>query len=136
MRGRLITTSFMNLSNGILVFLGGGTGAVLRYLLSLVIKSPASGFPSSTFWVNVIGCFIIGCIFSFLHTGNQSLKLLCIVGLLGGFTTFSSFGIETIRLFKLGDYRMAFFYISLSNICGLGAVYLGTKLSSFWGIKA
>jgi CrcB protein len=118
------------LSNLLFVFIGGGTGAILRYGFSLFIKISPSGFPLATFWVNVIGCFFIGLLYSFLNIENQALRLLLIVGLLGGFTTFSSFGNETMQLIEKGRHQTAFFYVILSNICGLAAVYLGTKISS------
>jgi len=120
----------MTINNLMLVFAGGGIGALFRYMISLFVKNTSSGFPTSTFWVNVTGCFLIGILFSVLKMDNQNLRLLLIVGLLGGFTTFSSFGMETIQLFNSGNYRIAFFYVILSNICGLGAVYFGTKISS------
>lgn len=123
--------SFMKeISNFLLVFVGGGVGALLRYLVSSVMKTPPSGFPTSTFWVNVSGCFAIGLLYSFLNIENQTLRLLLIVGLLGGFTTFSSFGNETIQLFENGQKQTAIFYVLLSNICGLAAVYFGIKFSS------
>jgi CrcB protein len=118
------------LSNLLFVFIGGGIGAVLRYWFSMFIKISPSGFPLATFWVNVIGCFFIGLLYSFLNIENQALRLLLIVGLLGGFTTFSSFGNETMQLIEKGRHQTAFFYVILSNICGLAAVYLGTKISS------
>lgn len=84
----------------------------------------------ATFWVNVSGCLAIGILYSFLNIENQTLRLLLVVGLLGGFTTFSSFGNETIQLFENGHKQTAVFYVLLSNICGLAAVYLGVKISS------
>lgn len=123
--------NFMKItSNLIFIFIGGGTGALLRYGFSQLIKVSPTGFPLATFWVNVIGCFFIGLLYSFLTLENQSLRLLLIVGLLGGFTTFSSFGNETIQLIEKGRNQTAFFYVILSNICGLAAVYLGIKISS------
>lgn len=118
------------ISNFLLVFIGGGVGALLRYLVSSVIKTSPSGFPAATFWVNVSGCFAIGLLYSFLNIENQTLRLLLIVGLLGGFTTFSSFGNETIQLFENGQKQTAIFYVLLSNIFGLAAVYFGIKISS------
>jgi len=118
------------LNSLILVFIGGGIGASFRYLISLFIKNQSLGFPFSTFWVNIIGCFAIGILYSLLSYENQPLKLLFIVGLIGGFTTFSSFGYETINLYKNGQLQTALIYVILSNICGLVAVYLGVKISS------
>ncbi len=120
------------ISNIILVFIGGGVVSMLRYLISLMIPNSSSGFPLSTFWVNISGCFLIGLFYSFLSVDNQTFKLLLIIGLLGGFTTFSSFGNETIQLIEKGSHQTAFFYVILSNIFGLVAVYLGTKISSIF----
>ena len=119
----------MGLNNILLVLAGGGVGAVLRYVISLSLKNPSTGFPISTFIINVFGCFLIGILFEVLGTPYNNLKLLLMVGLLGGFTTFSSFGLETIELFNSGHFTTALFYVLLSNICGLAAVYLGIKIS-------
>ncbi len=130
MPGKPIITNFtMGLNNALLVIAGGGAGALLRYIISLTIKNSSSGFPLSTFLINVSGCFLIGILYSVLGTQHQNLKLLLIVGLLGGFTTFSSFGVETIQLFNNGHYSTAIFYVLLSNICGIAAVYSGIKIS-------
>ena len=128
MPGKPITMNFM-FNNFLLVIVGGGTGALLRYIISLVIKNPCSGFPLSTFLINIIGCFFIGILYTIIDSQNQNLKLMLVVGLLGGFTTFSSFGMETMELFNNGHVSTAIFYVILSNICGLAAVYLGIKSS-------
>lgn len=130
MPGKNITTNFMkNLSNFLPVLIGGGTGAVIRYLISLFVKSPQSGFPLATFIINVSGCFAIGVLYSALGAYQYNLKLFLMVGLLGGFTTFSAFGLETIGLLNNRHYFTAVFYVFLSNISALAAVYLGIKIS-------
>ncbi len=112
------------------IFLGGGLGASLRYLISAAIQTPPSGFPISTLVINTAGCFIIGMIYPILNIGNETLKLFVVIGLIGGFTTFSAFGNETFQLLSKGQNQTALIYVILSNICGLIAVYLGNKISS------
>ena len=118
------------MNNLLVVFIGGGIGSLGRYLISQVIKTGSNGFPFTTFWVNITGCFAIGILYSIFSQQNQTLRIFFTVGLLGGYTTFSSFGLETIGLFQRGQYQTGFFYVILSNIFGLIAVYFGTKVSS------
>jgi len=118
----------MGINSFFFVFLGGGLGALIRFLISLFIKNSDSGFPISTFFINVLGCFLIG-VFSILFSAEgNTIRLFLIIGFLGGFTTFSSFGYETYLLFINGKIQTAFFYIILSNLCGLVAVYSGAKI--------
>jgi len=121
-----------NTINILLVFAGGGIGASFRYLLFLLTKNPSNGFPLTTFVINVLGCFIIGLIYHFSWMENSQLKIFLMVGVLGGFTTFSSFGLETFQLLVNAKYQTAIFYVILSNICGLAAVYAGIKISSIF----
>lgn len=113
--------------NFLMVFIGGGLGAVLRYLLQLIIgKSEGSTFPFATFAANVLGCILIGLmsIYFFKNKGLETYQLFVITGILGGFTTFSSFSIETILLLKNQQYMMAFIYFFLTNFVGLGLTYI------------
>jgi len=116
------------LNKVLLVFLGGGIGSSIRFSISQLLKSSASGFPYSTFVVNVSGCFLIGLLSSYLDPENQGWRLFILIGVLGGFTTFSSFGYETLRLFDNGQFQTGILYIFLSNLCGLSAVYLGNRI--------
>lgn len=112
------------------VFLGGGFGCALRYLLSLVVGTACDGrFPLGTFVVNVAGCLLIGLLSAL---GAKSLpddvvKFL-VPGFCGGFTTFSTFSKETFALYAGGEHWMAILYVSLSVILGLVAVFLGYTL--------
>jgi CrcB protein len=117
-----------SLSAMILVFLGGGTGAALRYLVGVAIKPSPSGFPLSTFVINVTGCFLIGLAASLFKPEQTALRNLLIVGFLGGFTTFSTFANESLQLFNIGASKTAVLYLILSNICGIIAVYSGARL--------
>lgn len=118
----------------LLVGIGGAVGSVLRYLVSGWVQN-ASGsvsFPFGTLAVNVSGCFVIG-ILSYLADVRglltPELRALFVIGVLGGFTTFSSFGNETMALARDGEMGYAFANIALSLILGLGAVYAGRMLT-------
>lgn len=113
--------------NCLLVGLGGFIGAVLRYLISLIpIKNPES-FPINTFIINIIGAFAIGCIvFAVSKNENIDLKLLLFlkVGICGGFTTFSTFSLETAELIKGDSVLTAVIYVIASIVVGILAVML------------
>lgn len=112
----------------LLVFVGGGTGAALRYLVGLAIKPVPSGFPVATFLINIAGCFLIGVAASFIKPEQTAVRNLLIVGFLGGFTTFSTFANESLQLFNIGASKTGLLYLILSNICGIVAVYTGARL--------
>lgn len=118
----------------LLVGLGGAVGSVLRYLVSGFVQSASNSisFPFGTLAVNVIGCFVIG-VLSYLADVRgvltPEMRALLVVGLLGGFTTFSSFGNETMALVRDGEMGYAFANVAASLILGFGAVYLGRTLS-------
>lgn len=112
----------------ILVAIGGAIGSVLRYLVAVWMKNlHASEFPLHTFTVNIVGCFFIGLIFSWSlqSISFENIRLFLMAGILGGFTTYSSFGLETFDLFKQGKIIVALTYIFTTNILGLIAVYFG-----------
>ena len=117
----------------ILIFLGSGLGGMLRYALSGWIQSwTTESFPTGTLVVNVVGCLAIG----FLGAAFAGPKLIkeeyrigIIVGILGGFTTFSSFGRETFALAADRQLMLAALNLLLSNGLGLSAVWLGTRLA-------
>jgi len=120
-----------------LVAVGGAFGSVLRYgMQSLVQRAAGGSFPAGTFAVNIIGCLIIGVLAAWA-AGPTPLReeygVGLMVGVLGGFTTFSAFGLET---FKLASERHQF-GIALANVvmsCALGvaAVWLGHRLGQRW----
>lgn len=98
----------------LLVFIGGGSGSMLRYLLGRYIGS--SAFPLGTFAVNVVGCFLIGLLGAWIvrHSLSPDLRLLLVVGLCGGFTTFSTFSNEALGLMRSGQPLLCFAYIVAS----------------------
>lgn len=113
--------------NCLAVGLGGFIGAVIRYLMGLIpIKNPAS-FPINTFIINIAGAFAIGCI-AYAMSKNQNIDsrliLFLKVGICGGFTTFSTFSLETAELIKSGSVLIAVIYVVLSVVIGALAVML------------
>ena len=108
------------------VFLGGGLGAVLRYATDVVIKT--APFPLSTLLVNVGGSFLLGALFSISRSGafsSGAFSLFFGVGLLGGFTTFSGFSLQSLKLLEQG--HQMFFWINVVSTTGLSllACWLG-----------
>ncbi len=120
------------MKNILLVGFGGFVGSVLRYAIGAQIVHfvPDAKFPWATLLVNVVGCFAVGVVaFSLerLDFYNSELRLLLITGLLGGFTTFSAFGLETLSLLRQDLWFLAALNIFLSIGLGLLAVYLGLR---------
>jgi len=116
----------------LLVALGGALGSTFRYILAAAIpKFIGKIFLWGTFSVNIIGSILIGILWAYFENSTSSfnLKLFLVVGILGGFTTFSSFALESINLFKTDDVRMALFYIFATNIFGLLGAFGGYYLS-------
>ena len=118
--------------NCLLVALGGGIGACLRYLIGLIpLKEPFT-FPVKTLFINLLGCFVIGLIAA-LAVKNSSLSpkvvLFIKTGLCGGFTTFSTFALETETLIKTGHLGLALIYIALSLLAGVGLAFAGQVLA-------
>ncbi len=119
--------------NALLVFLASGLGGLLRYMVAGVMQAWwGPTFPIGTMTVNVVGCFIMGFLATAL-TGpvmmREEYRIAILVGLLGGFTTFSSFGRETMALVGDGEWTLAAINVVLSNVLGLAAVWAGAALS-------
>lgn len=116
----------------LLVFAGGGIGAALRYWVQGVVYQRAgSAFPYGTVAVNVAGCFIIGLLMVAMEErflATPALRLFLTVGILGGFTTFSSFSFETLALFRDGESALALANVGLSVFTCLCATWTGMKL--------
>ena len=117
-----------------LILVGGGSfiGGVTRYCLSgwLLHNYPEQRFPIGTFAVNFLGCLLIGILAGLAeqqHIISQNLRLFLITGLLGGFTTFSAFGYETLYLARTGSLDLALINIGLSVVVCLAAVWLGLR---------
>ena len=114
----------------LLAGLGGMLGTILRYLLNTAVYNwfEYPVFPYGTFIINIIGCIVIGFLSGlaeFREAFTPELRVFVFIGILGGFTTFSSFGLETFNLLRDGQMLSAFLNVSLQLILGLGAVWLG-----------
>ena len=114
------------LNNILLVGLGGGIGSMLRYLCQ---RSFNFDFPFGTLAVNVVGCFLIGLFWGFSIKGwDESKRLLLMTGFCGGFTTFSAFTHEGIRMLMDNRWITFIIYSGLSVMAGLLATFAGYKL--------
>jgi CrcB protein len=113
----------------ILVGLGGCLGAIARYKLSGVVLHHTTDwrFPLGTFLVNVLGCLAIGLAAGVVERRGlfMDAQVFLVPGLLGGFTTFSAFGLETVFLLRRGHAGVALAYAALSVLGGVAAVWLG-----------
>ena len=116
--------------NWLLVACGGAIGAVCRYGVGMLLTAP-QGFPWITWLVNLLGCLLAGVFFSFslkYPVLQQEARLFLMVGILGGFTTFSSFGLETFQLLKSGQHMLALSYTVSSLILGVVLLAIGFYL--------
>ena len=117
----------------LLVFLGGGLGSGLRYLVTITMNQYSKVLPFGTFTVNMLGCLLIGLILGYAQrentlTSNQTLLLA--TGFCGGFTTFSAFANENLELIKNGEIFNFSIYTVGSVLIGISAVYIGFYLTN------
>lgn len=121
------------MKNILLVGLGGSLGSMLRYAVTVgVRRSSSHPFPHQTLWVNVSGCLLIGLLGGLCEHRNllnHEARLILLVGLFGGFTTFSTFGYETLSLWKGQQPFLAFSNVALHVILSLFAVWCGYAAS-------
>lgn len=116
----------------LLIFIAGGIGSLCRYFISFFVGSFANtSFPLGTLSVNLLGSLIMGMCFAFFEhfVMPPELKLTLTVGFLGGFTTFSTYALETTNLLRDKEYRIFAYNILVSNIFGLFCVILGMGLT-------
>jgi CrcB protein len=115
-----------------LLFIGGGIGTVLRYQLSGFVQDQLGAtFPWGTFVVNVTGCLAIGILATLADEQGMlgsPARLFLMVGVTGGYTTFSTFGLETWRLLQAGDFASAFANAAGSVVVGLIGLVIGVFL--------
>ena len=118
----------------ILLAAGGALGTMLRYSLSgLTHKFMDSVFPWGTLFVNLAGSFAIGFLWGFFEAENLSsnIRNFIFIGILGGFTTFSTYALESLNLFRDGEIKLALSNILASNILSLLLVVAGFMLSKY-----
>lgn len=117
----------------LLVFIGGGLGSMARYALSVLgMRLLGQGFPWATLFINIAGSALMGALTGWLVVqGNApaSLRIFVATGLLGGFTTFSTFSLETVLLYERGQLGLAVAYVAASVVIGIGALVLAMKLA-------
>ena len=116
----------------LLVGIGGFIGSVFRHLIyQFVDKSFTETMPYGIFIVNAVGCLLIGLAFGFLQKNSisQDWYIFLATGFCGGFTTFSAFSLDNLRLIQNGEFLIAFVYAFGSVLVGLVAVYLGLMIS-------
>ena len=122
----------------LLIGVAGLAGTLCRYGLSgFVARRVGETFPTGTLLVNVIGCFVAGVL---LYTLNERfliselVRTTLMIGFLGGFTTFSSFGVQTFTLMREGEMFFALMNVLLSNVIGIASVWVGYSLAKVAGV--
>ncbi|RLD94817.1 MAG: fluoride efflux transporter CrcB [Bacteroidetes bacterium] len=123
------------MQNLLLIGLGGFMGALLRYSVSGLIQnlSKSMSFPYGTLFVNLLGCLLIGALSQMAEIRgviSPEARSFIFIGLLGAFTTFSTFGNDTVSLFRDGDNLLSYINIGLHLVLGLSAVWIGQSLVS------
>ncbi len=126
-------TALLNL---IYVGAGGFIGSICRYLLAGAVYRifPNMNFPIGTAVVNILGCFLIGIITGLVEVRNllnPEMRIFILIGLLGGFTTFSTFGFETFALLREGAVAAVLANVLVQVIIGISAVWLGFNIIRF-----
>ena len=116
-----------------LIGLAGFLGTLSRYWMSGVIaKRYGETFPMGTLAVNLVGCFLVGLLFYLLEERflvNQTVRTVILIGFLGGFTTFSSYGLQTFTLLRDGELGFAALNLTASNLVGLLLVWAGYSVA-------
>lgn len=135
-RRRLDAQRMSNMLKWIFIAAGGALGSVLRYAVQGWFREAfGARFPWGTFVVNITGCLLIG-LLAGLFAGPRIIrdeyKIGLMIGVLGGYTTFSSFGLETFNLAHEGEFRLALVNMALSCAVGFVAVWIGYRLAERW----
>jgi CrcB protein len=116
----------------LIVFLGGGFGAAMRHGVNLIAaRWLGTAFPYGTLTVNVLGSLTMGLMvawFAFEGSPSQHWRLFLTTGMLGGFTTFSTFSLDTALLYERGEIGVAALYVLVSVIAGIGGLFAGLAL--------
>ncbi|HJE24679.1 MAG TPA: fluoride efflux transporter CrcB [Methylorubrum populi] len=116
--------------NTLLVFLGAGLGGVLRHGVNFAAVRLGSSFPWGTLGINIAGSVLMGFVTGWmaLRGGSPQARLFVATGILGGFTTFSTFSLETVTLIERGDVVAALAYVLASLLAGIGGLALALAL--------
>jgi CrcB protein len=110
----------------LLIFLGSGLGATARYILSLQLHTSGSKMPYGILTCNLLGCLIIGIIYGLVKSHHPTwISPLAVTGFLGGFTTFSTFALDSQKLMQAGNIGLAISYILISLLGGLALCFVG-----------
>ncbi len=114
------------------VFLGGGLGSIMRYTIGQILAGYSEKFPYGTLIANVLSCILLGYLIAISVRQNLSpeMKLFLMVGICGGFSTFSTFSAESYQLFNTASPFLALVYMGLSFTICLIAIYTGMRLGS------
>ena len=110
------------------IFIGGGLGSLARYGLSRFPGTAANGFPWGTLSANILACIVLGFAWAFVSKKvdmDENLKAMIMVGFCGGFSTFSTFSYETLKMMQEGKAVMAVLYVGVSVMLCLGALMIG-----------
>ena len=116
----------------LLVFVGGGIGAALRHGINVTLaRWLGMHFPFHTLFENVSGSIVMGLLAGYFITAGgtpQSIRLLLTTGILGGYTTFSAFSLDTVLLIERDQYGLALIYVAASVLAAIGGLALGIQL--------
>jgi CrcB protein len=117
--------------NILVIGIGGALGAISRYVLSEIIsKHFESSYYIGTFIVNVLGCLLVGFIFSYFADLRSELQLFFVIGFLGSFTTMSAFSMQAVEMFNNQSFGEASVYIFMTILFTILATYIGLTLGS------
>ena len=117
----------------LIVALGGALGSLLRFWLGAIIGTKAGAPFWGTLFVNVTGCFLIGLLGNLRENGPGEFdRYFLMVGVMGGYTTFSTFSLQTLELFHAGNTGLAALNVALSMVLCLLGVWLGATLGAQW----
>ncbi|MGW4564971.1 fluoride efflux transporter CrcB [Streptomyces sp. NPDC004561] len=111
------------------VAIGGAVGACARYGLTLALPTPTGGFPWATFWTNVVGCAVIGVLMVLITdvwAAHRLIRPFFGTGVLGGFTTFSTYAVDIRRLVGAGRPGIGLAYLAATLVAALAAVWLAS----------
>ena len=129
---KILWTGFEEVEKFLLVFVGGGFGAMCRYFVTNLFLGRLGNFPLGTFVANILGSFVMGLVLGILlEKSSENFRLFAAVGFLGGFTTFSSFSAETLNLIQGGQIFLAATNIFLSIAAGIFSCAVGLSLTKF-----